>query len=384
MATIIQDSWVESDAKALLVHGQTITTEAMELNYYNRFIGSTNRAVIRQGISGDIPLIGATTRMHFRKKLTGAGVEGNSDLSDNIDKALELFQDVEYELFGNSTLSEVNKIKNKLAANASREEEKQALIEWAATKHTKKIDIRFTRDATNIAACTSGAGGIYAENSTESIKPSDKFTTAGAKAIKKMARSGRDASGARVPKIKPFKIVPHTESGIALPVAEYYIAIIGPQQAEDIKNDSFWIEAQEQAAKSGELNNIFTGRLGIYDGVVYYDREGFDDEDSGIITSKNTYAGREITNLDDYNGSGGLETEIGLFLGAQAGLMPQDEGFTYYEKKVDMGRKIQYGIDRGLDFGKAKFIGKTPEQIKSVYHGKDYAMIAIVSPAQQG
>ena len=372
----INETWIEKDPKVLRGHGKTITSEAMEQNFYNAFIGSTRRAIIQTELQGKTQP-GGTTRIFFRKKLDGEGVKGNSDFADNIDEALELWHDVDYELFGNSLKSKNIKIENKLAVDHTRTQFKADLAEWAGTQFSKKIDIAYTRDCTNIVACKSD--GVYNVNGTGSIQAGDIFSTRAISAAKKLAKQGRTADGKKVPKIRPFKVTPMSQNGIALTPLQFYVMTIGPNQAEQLKLDPIWLEAQKHADARGALNNIFTGALGIYDGVVIYERGEFDKEDSGIITSKNTDAGRVITNLDDYNGAGGIETELGLFLGAQSGLLAQDDGFDYYEDIVDAGRKFMVGVDRGLGFAKTKFVGKTKEERDSVYHDKDFATILVAS-----
>jgi N4-gp56 family major capsid protein len=61
------------------------------------------------------------------------------------------------------------------------------------------------------------------------------------------------------PKLRPIKI----ENG-----EEYYVAFIHPYCARDLKADSAWQNAQLYSAARGSSNPIFTGMLGIYDGVI--------------------------------------------------------------------------------------------------------------------
>ena len=78
----------------------------------------------------------------------------------------------------------------------------------------------------------------------------------------------------------------------------------------------------------------------------------------------------------------GHKTEIALFLGATAGLLPIDEGFDYYEDDKDDGRKLEVAVDRGLGFAKAHFKGKTTEEQASEYHDKDFGSAVIVYSAE--
>jgi hypothetical protein len=376
---IIKESWAEKDPKILAAAGKTLTLDVMDQQYYRTFIGSSKRAIIRTNIVKD--KVGGTTRLFFKDKLTGTGVSGNSDFKDNTDNQTILYQDVDYEIFGDSLESKIGEITDKESCDTSKASMKEDLTDWAATEFSKRIDIGFTADCTHIIACKDG--GIYTgtDSKTDSIKPGDVFSAQAIKAAKKHARSGKTPAGKATPRIRPFRVYPMEEKGVKIPPVELYVMIIGPQQAEQLGNDPEWIEAQKHAGNRGVMNKLFTGAYGIYDGVVIYDRGSYDYNESGIISSKNTAAGAIITNLDDYSGAAGIETEIALFLGAQAGLMPQDEGFMLYEEVRDMGRKIAIGIGRGLSFAKSHFKAdpKKPHEVASVYNGNDMATIAVVS-----
>jgi len=58
-------------------------------------------------------------------------------------------------------------------------------------------------------------------------------------------------------------------------------------------------------------------------------------------------------------------------------VMPMDDGFNYYEEKYDMDRKARVGIDRNMAIEKAKFVGKTPAEIASPYHNKDFGVLIL-------
>lgn len=50
----------------------------------------------------------------------------------------------------------------------------------------------------------------------------------------------------------------------------YYVLIIHPEQAYDLKRNSEWQQAQREANVRGESNPIFSGALGVWDDVVGY------------------------------------------------------------------------------------------------------------------
>ncbi len=371
--------WIETDKKVRMSYGREISQEAMELNFFNPLIGTTDRALIRADLVVD-EKPGGTTRVYFGDKLTGDGGSGNDDFDDNIDNENIMYMDIPYKLYENSLKSKKLKIINKMAIDQNRTKFKSKLGEWAATKLDKSMMVSFTKDLTNIVACS--AQGVHPKNDTSLIDTGDHFSTIHIDEAKERAKNGRDGNGDISPKLKPFKVIVKNTLGIPVSI-DIYLMIIGPSQERSLRQDPLWIEAQKMAKDRGANNPLFTGELGSYNGVVVLSRSAFDHRDSGVITSKSKAAKRYIPNLEDYNGKNGIETEIGLFLGAQAGLLVHDEGFDYYEEEADMGRKFKVGIDGGLGFAKAKFVHddetEIDEEVKKMFHNKDFATIGVIS-----
>lgn len=383
MGDVTAQTWVEKDPKVRQSYGKEIAQEALDLNFFNPLIGLTDRAIIRTQLLQDGEKSGGTVRVYFGDKLTGDGGSGNDDFDDNIDNENIMYMDVDVELHENSLLSKKMKIAKREAIEESRTKFKSKLAEWDATKTDKKIMISYTRDCTNIIACKSD--GVYPENKCSSIAPGDNFTTQHIKEAIERAENGVDGDGNLSPKVKPFKVIQKNQYGVNIQL-QFYIMIIGPGQKKSLLDDPVWIEAQKHANKRGEDNPIFTGQVGAYEGVIILTRSAFDRRDSGVISSKNKEAKRFIKNLEEYyGGKDGNETEIGLFLGAQSGLMVDEGAFNYYEDGTkDMGRKFQVGVDRDLGFAKAKFKAspndtKIDKETKEMFDGKDFATIAIVS-----
>jgi N4-gp56 family major capsid protein len=61
------------------------------------------------------------------------------------------------------------------------------------------------------------------------------------------------------PKIRPFKM----QNG-----EEIFVMFVHPLCARDLKNSDAWKNAQMYARNRGDSNNLFTGEIGMYDGVV--------------------------------------------------------------------------------------------------------------------
>ncbi len=102
---------------------------------------------------------------------------------------------------------------------------------------------------------------------------------------------------------------------------DYYIMFIHPWQAWDLKNaaSSIWAQAQRDAQNRGDANPIFTGALGVWDGVILHEHEyvptcqassDFDTggADAGARAFRALLCGRQaITFADCQNPNGWIE-----------------------------------------------------------------------------
>lgn len=112
---------------------------------------------------------------------------------------------------------------------------------------------------------------------------------------------------------------------------ETYVMVIDQWQARDLKKEPKWIEAQKTANVRGEKNPIFSGAIGIWDGVVIH-------ECNRVPRTK--------------TGSGNTTVGHALFLGAQACVFAEGEAPRWVEKSFDF--ENQYGVSVGRMFGLKK------------------------------
>ena len=109
---------------------------------------------------------------------------------------------------------------------------------------------------------------------------------------------------------------------------ETYVMIIDQWQARDLVADEKWIAAQQHANVRGEKNPIFSGALGVYDGVVLH-------QSNRVVRTE--------------TGSGGTKVGHALFLGAQAAVFAMGGEATWNEDVFDYGAK--WGVSFGRIFG---------------------------------
>ena len=115
---------------------------------------------------------------------------------------------------------------------------------------------------------------------------------------------------------------------------ETYVMVIDPYQARDLRRDPKWIEAQAHANVRGEKNPIFSGAMGVYEGVVIHE----------CLRVPRTETG-----------SGGAKVGHALFLGSQACILAQGEGPRWEEDQFDYKNKYGVSIDRFFGLKKAQF-----------------------------
>ncbi len=119
---------------------------------------------------------------------------------------------------------------------------------------------------------------------------------------------------------------------------ELFIMVIDPFQARDLREDAKWLRAQELANVRGESNPIFSGALGLYDGVIVHE---------------STRIPRTATGKSD------AYVAHGLFLGAQACVLVEGEAPEWQEDTFDYGNKwgVSFGRMFGLEKAQFKFDG---------------------------
>lgn len=372
----LAQEFVLSDPLIRQGHGREITVNYTEQSMFNPLMGSSNDAIIKTELvenNGNI----TTATMHMRGLVRGDGVEGNTDFDDNMDKLQYLSQDVSYEIFGNAIPSRDRRIESKTAADNFRNDAKDGLSDWARDTSDRIIVSRLSQDCTNIVACNAANGFAAGVNATGAMVAGAFFNTQAIDEAKRRAMMGLDGVNILHPRVRPYILKVSENNGI--PVYEkFYVMMVGTMAAAALREDPIWREEQKYAAERGAGHNFFTGQLGIHNGVILVDGGAWTSQYAGIMNSDiNAYRG--ASDMGIYAGNGGLKTEINLFLGATAGLLPMDEGFNYYEEAYDMGRKLKIGADRGWAFQKTRYMGKTTEQQSLVWHGKDYGVIAVVS-----
>lgn len=276
--------------------------------FFNKFTGTTASSIVQ--IKEDLKKEkGDTINIPLLMPLTGAGISGDNTLEGNEEQLI--YRDFEVSI---NQLRNAVRIAGKMEEQKTqlrlREDAKTALADWLATTIDKQI---FTALSTN----PTSDRVVYAGSATaeSAIGTSDVFTTDLIGKAKRIATADENTM------IKPVKV-----NG-----ADHYIMVIDQWQARDLRADTKWLEAQQHANIRGEKNPIFSGAMGMYDGVVIHESNRILRTATGASSAKVGHA---------------------LFLGAQAAVMAVGTEPEWNEDTFDYGNQV--GFEFGRIFGIAK------------------------------
>ena len=130
------------------------------------------------------------------------------------------------------------------------------------------------------------------------------------------------------PKIQPVKI-----DG-----KNHYVLFIHPWQAFDLKNNATFAQAQREAQQRGNDNPIFTGALGVWDGVIIHEHEYVPHILAATSTAMNFQAAASGTQFIS-----GVHVFRALLCGQQAAVFAQTgESMSMVEESFDYKNKVGY------------------------------------------
>lgn len=285
--------------------------------FFNKFTGNSpeNIIQIRTELTKED---GDTINIPLLMPLTGEGVLGD-DWLEGKEEAM-IYRDFKVTI---NQLRHAVRLKGKMTEQSValnlRKDAKVALSNWLSDSIDKTI---FRKLSTNPTPDRVVYGG--SATSVDNVGASDIFSTELIGKAKRIALADENTM------VKPILI-----NGL-----ETYVMIIDQWQARDLKSDTRWIEAQQYANVRGNDNPIFSGALGVYDGVVLH-------QCNRIIRETN---------------ANGIKYGHGLFLGRQAAVFAVGDNPTWNEDTFDYGNKIGFEFGRifGIEKTQFKYDGITP------------------------
>tara|TARA_R110000787_G_scaffold81091_3_gene176070 strand:- start:1862 stop:2854 length:993 start_codon:yes stop_codon:yes gene_type:complete len=301
--------------------------------YFSKFMGETFESMI---VSKSMPEGKGKDMTFGMVGYTGTAITGDSTLETNEQSLTsnEVVVSTDQRRFG--VINAGNFDDSKVLYNFRTEALAQLKRQYAED-HDAQIFGAVTKTSgagAYLRADSATAGSEYAATDPKAdVAATDLATVADISKLKKMAMLGTTKSY----KMKPIRI-----DG-----KDHYVLLIHPEVAFDLAQTDGWQNAQRYANVRGSDNPIFSGALGMYDGVIVHEHEG-------------------ITTAAD-GGGASVKYARNLFLGAGAACHAKVDNMTWVEKTFDYGNKL--GVAAGQIYG----VGL------STFDAKDYAVIQYLS-----
>lgn len=349
---------------AVKLWARRLFREALKATYIWKFMGTDSNALVQvRDETSKGPGDRITTGL--RMQLAGGGVLGDGTLEGN-EEALTVYSD-------NLLIDQLRhavrtggRMSQQRVPFDIREEARVGLTDWWADRidsaffnhicgQAAQTDLRYTGNNTVLDYST--GRGIYSTasanvpTSDQSLSVSDVFTLGLIDVAVERAKTA-------TPLIRPVS----TELG------DYYVMFLHPYQVTDLRAGTAaagsWTDIQKAAMTGGlvERNPIFTGALGVYNGVILHESTrvtmGFNNSTS-VTTS----------------GAGGLGTRRAVLCGAQSvslafGQDNADEQMTWVEEFFDYGNQL--GVSAGCIFGLKK----------NQYNSTDFGTVVVSTTAK--
>lgn len=335
-------------AEAVKLWSRKTMREALKQTWASKFMGRDSNSLC-QVLDDTSKGPGDRIRTILRMQLKGAGISGDETLEGNEEALITYTDDLLIDQLRHAVRSK-GKMSEQRIPFSVREEARMGLQDWWADRYdtwfmnqiggnADETDLRYTGN--NTAVAPDSAHRIYVNgHSTEAS------ITATTSAIFSLGLIDQAALKARTlsPMIRPVN------TGKA---GAQYVMFITPEQHYDLRrntNTLQWGDIQKAAMQGGSVssNPIFTGALGMYNGVILH----------------------EAFRLPVITSTGGSKVGRAVLCGAQAGVLAFGRGQTsermeWVEELFDF--KNQLGVSAGIIGGLKK----------SIYNSKDFATVTV-------
>ncbi|WP_178130517.1 N4-gp56 family major capsid protein [Reyranella sp. CPCC 100927] len=320
-----------------------IWREALKETMAMKFMGTSSNSLI-QILDETSKGAGDRIRVPLRMQLAGRGVGETEALEGNEESLLTFYDDVLINDLAHAVRNKT-RIDQQRVPWSMREESAAGLRDWFA----ERIDTW----AANVLAGNSGVSDLlYTGNQTATAPTTTPNNT------RIIYADGLSTSEASLSASQTFNLtmldtavtIAKTATPLIRPVKvgsqEYYVAFLHPYQVRNMRqntNPGQWLDIQKAAMAGGEVedNPIFTGALGVYNGVVLHEWVRL----PAAPTNANT--------------------RRAVFAGAQAAAMCFGKGYSeeplYEEQSFDYGRQFGQSVQTiagmkkmvfgGVDFG---------------------------------
>lgn len=348
---------------AVSVWSKSLAAEAYRMAWIGKFIGEGEDSLIQEKTdlkksAGDNITCGLNVLMQ------GDGIEGDATLEGN-EEALQFYDDnVRINQLRHATRVKGRMTEQRVPYNLRRIS-RDRLADWWAQRmdvsffnqicgNTAQTDTRFTGHNAAIAPSTNRIIRAGNQATDQALTTADKFDLTYIDVARNYAETASIANSTG-PMIRPIRYEGD----------DYYVMFLHDDQVYDLRTSTTagqWQDIQKSAIMGGDIkdNPIFSGALGIYNGVVLH-------KAARVTQGVHSTAGTAVSN-----------TRRAVLCGAQSATIAfgSENGanrFTWVEEMFDYGN--QFGVAAGCIWGlkKTKYI---PEDNSST-NAEDFGTIVV-------
>ena len=298
--------------------------------YFSKFMGEGpgNAIHVKQIEDGK----GKDVTFGFVSQLTGSAITGDSSLEGN-EQSLSTYSNTVSTNQKRLAVRDSGKFTNSKVLYDFR----STSLDLLKTQYAELIDA----DIFSALTKTSGTHAYYYSASSSAYASSDpkaqtltNISLADISAMKTLAQIGGSANY----RMRPIRVDGN----------DYYVLVLHPEVAYDLFELDGFQTIQREAQVRGDSNPLFSGALGIYNGVVIHAHEG-------------------VSVAADGGSSSNIAFARNLFMGAQAACFAESSDMMWVEKTFDYGNQLGISASKiyGVDI--------------SDYNSKDYGVIQYVS-----
>jgi len=314
-----------NDPEARKAWQKIVAVETLDKTYIGQFIGKGDDAVIQQKdeLSKDK---GDSVRFFLRAQLVGRGTQGDAQLKGNEEKLTTYADNVIIDQRRHAVSAGGKMSRQRVPFNVRREA-MDGLSDWAA-------DLMDASFFNQMAGYTAETDTLYTGNNT---------VTAPSRIIRKTGLTTDQAVQGDATATFDTTYI----DKIKINGRDFYVMFLHPFQVYQLRQSAAtagsWADIQKAAIQGGKItdNPIFTGALGVWNGVVLHE------------------ANRIPYGVHSTTGAPQTSTRRAVFCGAQAGAMAFGQGYSFEkfiweEEEEDYGNQL--GVGGGAIFGLKKTI----------------------------
>lgn len=265
--------YTANDSETMKVWRKRLAREALKRTYFQKFIGDSDNS-LAQNLGETQKGPGDRVRCTLRLMPTGDGV-GETETQEGNEEAISTTtDDLTLGELSHAFRSKVKIEKQRVPWNLG-VAQNDALADWWANR----MDVIFFNQLTNNSLVTNGKftgwNTINEPTAARIIRPTgvanDGALTDAANHIMTLTLIDRALELAKTadPMIRPIKVEGE----------DRYVLFLDPAQVTSLRTNTAsgqWLDIQKAAMQGGKVNDnpIFTGALGMYNGVVFHEASG--------------------------------------------------------------------------------------------------------------